>query len=357
MTTADNPPASDATVVSPAAANPTRRSGVALIALLLALSALLLAGWLAFELRFNPAAVQVEPELSPTGAEVTARMAGLELELQRQQRESATAQSALQAELAVLQGRLTWFESQLDLLAGIDTGQRAGLLRAEALYYLRVANAQAALAGNARVAATAMQLADDRLRESGDPAVTPVRAQLSTDLAALRGIPQADTAGLSFKLQALAGQVPDWPFHNEVPLRFAAEVSVADFPEADAWMRFKAAVANALGGIVRVRSDTEPRVAQLSAAGEALVAEAVRIELQLARLALISNNAELFRQSVAEVERLIPEYFNVDSAVVGAALSTLRELAEVELPGPVPDISASLSRLQALAPEADGPLP
>ncbi len=52
---------------------------------------------------------------------------------------------------------------------GVSTRIRADWLKKEALYYLQVANAQVTLVGDAGVAVTALQLADDKLLEAADP--------------------------------------------------------------------------------------------------------------------------------------------------------------------------------------------
>lgn len=76
--------------------------------------------------------------------------------------------------------------------------------------------------------------------------------------------------------------------------------------------------------------------------------EVVKAELQVARLALINGNAELFSQSLVRVNAQIDEYFAIDATAVSAALMTLGELQLLELPGPLPDISGSAALLLSI---------
>ena len=78
---------------------------------------------------------------------------------------------------------------------------------------------------------------------------------------------------------------------------------------------------------------------------EALLFRSLEIELQIARLAIIRGNAELYRTAIAAAEYRLQRYFDTDAPEVGAAMATLERLAATELPGELPDISGSLSLL------------
>jgi len=252
-------------------------------------------------------------------------------------------QQAAQQQLAL---QMQQFTERVDNFAGSAIEQRNRLLKSEAIYYLRVANAQAVLVADPQVAARALQLADEKLRSVNDPALTTVRAKLSEELAALQAIPDVDTVGISFRLQSLATQVSAWPLKNPVPERFASEGSVAELPaEGSAWKRFIATLQSVFDSIVSVRKSSAAPDVQLTAAERTMVVESVRAEVQLARLAFITGEMELFRQSLERIRQQAETYFDAESGAVSSALATLAELAAVELPGPVPDISASLSML------------
>ena len=252
------------------------------------------------------------------------------------------------AAIAELSQRVGGLDQRVNDMTGIDAGQRNRLLQAEATYYLRIANAQAMLARNPAVAASALRMADDRLREIGDPALAPVRRILSEELAALDALPALDTAGISFRLQSLAGQVRGWPLANPAPERFGSGLPDADSSGAaagTAWDRLRQTVTEVFGSIVSVRQSDAPPEVQLSEAEQSLVIESVRAELQLARLTLVTGELSLYQGSVSRAAEQIRGYFDTEAAAVAAALDALAELEGAQLPGELPDISGSLSLL------------
>jgi uroporphyrin-3 C-methyltransferase len=257
------------------------------------------------------------------------------------------------AELEGLPATVERLEEQVASVPGISDRSRSEWLKTEALYYLRLGNAQALLRGDAQVAASALELADDKLRESGDPSVVGVRARLAEEIASLRAIPEIDRAGISFRLQSLAAQVNDWPLKSAAPDKFAPE---QEEPEAGLgpWDRFVATLKSVFSSIVSVKETDERPVAQLGAAQRALVVESIRAELQVARLAFATGNAELFGSSLERSVAQIQLYFDTDSAPVSAALDTLGEIQGTEMAVAMPDISGSLALLLSLNRQEEG---
>ncbi len=325
--------------------------GLALLALLVALAAAGAAGyglWQQQGLRGLPAQLQGDAgkteqlrretlqRLTEIGAASESNAAAIA--------DSRQALAEIAAVAAQVSQRLDGFDARLAALSGTTADRRNQLLRDEALYYLRVANAQATLAQDAAVAASALQLADEKLRETGDPSYTAVRARLSEEITALRAVPQIDTAGVIFRLQSLADQIDTWPLRNPVPERFSSAMPALDpAAEADAWARFRATLRAVFDSIVSVRQSDAPPEVQLTNAEYALVRAGVRAELQLARVTFVSGRYALFAASLARAQALIPEYFDPEATAVRAAIATLAELATTELPGALPDVSGSLS--------------
>jgi uroporphyrin-3 C-methyltransferase len=336
-----------------AEAVPASRGGSAwpaVLAILIALIAVALAGfsaWQFMQVSYVPGALN----------STTAEFAGIEAQLEKLSDTQAEQQEAIRdleallnqavAPLENLPLRIEQLETLVQSVPGINADRRADWLTAEALYYLKLANAQASLAGNAEVAASALQLADEKLRESGDPRMTAVRAQLSDEITALRAIPTVDRAGISFRLQSLVTQAPDWPMRVQAPTSFRPEVVM---PEGDLgpWERFKQTLTAVFDSIISVKKVAgDPVVLQLSVAERALVLENVKSELQIARLAFLANNDALFKQALENSASQIQKYFDGESEAVAAALATLDELSSTAFPGQLPDISESLAMFLA----------
>jgi uroporphyrin-3 C-methyltransferase len=348
--------------VTASATTQSSSSSLTRAALLISLLALTAAGWTAWQLvDLQGIPLQISSDAGKL-QNLSSRIDGLAQRSDRQQSILTDLESSLESGLEVIPDlslRLAQSEEQLANIPGINVRSRVDLLKKEALYYLQIANAQATLAGNAQVAASALQLADDKLRDAGDPSLTRVRAQLSEELVALKAVPVIDLTGISFRLQALAVQTETWPFRNAAPNNFSPDIQVGNetAEDAGAWERFVATVKAVFSSIVSVKETDVPHATQLGSAEEALVLEIVKAELQVARLALISGNAELFSQSLVRVNAQIYEYFVIDATAVNAALTTLVEFQALELPGPLPDISGSAALLLSItgnAPDKSG---
>lgn len=344
----------------PAAATsaPPASGGKALgtVAALLALGAIAAVGYVWLEVQ----KLQSLPQQLQADAIATDRLRGdleqrlnsLMLRVDEEVAGAMDLQNALTEDVAALADLALQVEqlgAQVDAYTGTDRSQRNRFLRTEALYYLRIANARALLASDAQVAAQALQLADDKLRETGDPQLNAVRAQLAEELASLRAIPELDVSGIVFRLQSLADQVATWPLRNTAPDSFSTElpgVAASDDAGAvDAWSRAKATLAGVFRSIVNVRETTERPEVQIDTAQRSLVVQSVRAELQLARLAFVTGEFAMFEQSLSNVDRVVQAYFDVDNTAVAAALATLGEVAATERPAAMPDISASLALL------------
>jgi len=331
----------------------TRPGGVSVAAIVvLALAALAASGYALWQLRDLqnlPGQVQADESRNVRQYEdLERRLEQLSASAQANAATLADLQSALSQEVAAMADmslQLGQLEQRVTGFTGTDVSRRNRFLRAEALYYLRIANARVLLARDARTGASALQLADAKLRETGDPALVPVRAKLSEEVTALHAVPEVDTTGISFRLQALAGQVGEWPLANPLPDSFVQELPQLGQSDDDPWSRFKNAISEIFDNIVSVRRSDVPPELQLGAAERSLVVESVRAELQLARLTLISGDTALYAQSVQRAAAQIPLYFDSEDSAVTAALVTLEELMAVELPQELPDISASLSLL------------
>ena len=330
---------------------------VAVVALIVALLAGGVAGWSYLQQQSLSALPDRVGADEGRLKRVEQRLEALTDSLELQQREVAGLQRDLQAQLdatAELPQQVAALREQVLALPGVNARGRAQWLQAEAIYYLRLANAQASLAGNAEVAASALALADEKLRDSGDPSVEPVRARIAGELAELQAMPEVDRAGIVFRLQSLASRVDDWPFRQTMPDSFDTSTTPPDY-ELGPWDRFIATLKSVFSSIVSVKQTEVPENFQLSAAEQSLVRESVKSELQVARLAFIGGNGGLFETSLERVAAQLGTYFDNDAAAVRAATESVAGLRATEMPGELPDISGSLTLLLSASQSAAPP--
>ncbi|MEM7762585.1 MAG: uroporphyrinogen-III C-methyltransferase [Pseudomonadota bacterium] len=245
-----------------------------------------------------------------------------------------------------LPGRVRNNEEALATLQGISAGSRRAWLIAEAEYYLQIANAQMQLANNPALAAAAMELADQRVRELADPAFTAVRRKIREELTALNSINQTDIEGVTLTLGSLAAMIPGLPLQQETPQRASRERS--DDPDATGWSRVKQSTGDFFSDMVRVRDANDSDRPMLSPDAAYFLRLNVQLQLQAARLSLLLGESVSYEQTLQDAEAWLKEYFVPTDAGVIAALDMLGEVSNTEFVDERPDISGSLTLLRQL---------
>ena len=242
-----------------------------------------------------------------------------------------------------LPSRMSNIENSMAAVQGISTGARNTLLLAEAEYYMQLANAQLQLAGNPELAALALGMADDRIVQLADPALTEVRRALSDELAALDVMEKPDIEGATLTLSSLAGVVATLPLREaggDEPDPAAADEAASGVDRA--W----ASVKQAASGLVRVTPPDETAMPLLTPDAEYFLRTNLTLQLQVARLALLRGEQAVFEQSLADADHWLRDYFDTDSAQVRGARATLDEIRGSMMVVSPPDISGSLQLLR-----------
>jgi uroporphyrin-3 C-methyltransferase len=222
--------------------------------------------------------------------------------------------------------------------------------------YLRIANRQLGLAGNAPAAESALELADERLAQLDQPHYDGVRGAISDELAAVRGMEKPDLTGIALALSTLSDQIAELPVKGHSRAGPATAAAGAVEPQSG-WDRFVASVQSALRGLVAVRR-TDTTVEPLLPPDEVYFLQRnIELKLEVARLALLQHNEEVYRTSLRSVRSWLNEYFDTQDASVENALRQIADLEGKRIAPSLPDISGSLELLKqarlSLASEAD----
>ena len=361
MATADEAAAedtADAEVIKPAKEPRKRGNGVAWLALLLSAAALGAVGYTLY----------LDWQSSDDATSANAVVTGLESQVATTRRsvtelsdrvdainvgEAATTADvdALRGELderisllSSLPSRMSTLESTMASLAGVSTSARNTWLLAEGEYYLQIANAQLQLANNPQLASMALSMADERVVQIADPALTDVRRAISDELAALDIMEKPDIAGATLTLASLARVVESLPL---------AKGSLANAPDEEnvaaersgmdrAWTSMKSAVS----GLVKVTPPEQEKLVMLTTDGEYFLRNNIALQLQSARLALLRGEQAVFEQSLDDTSALLDEFFDADSAQVASTRETLAEIRGNVFTTSAPDISQSLRLLR-----------
>lgn len=243
-----------------------------------------------------------------------------------------------------LPSRMSTIENSVASLAGISAGARETFLLAEGEYYLQIANAQLQLANNPELASLALGMADERITQLSDPALTDVRRAISDELAALEVMEKPDLAGATLTLGSLARVVQSLPLASAES--DASEASGETDSEEGTMSRAWGSVRDAVSGLVKVTPPEQAKLQRLSPDAEYFLRSNIALQLQSARLALLRGEQAIFEQTLADTTELLTTYFDTDSEQVTGTLQTLSEISNDVFTTSAPDISTSLRLLR-----------
>jgi len=245
--------------------------------------------------------------------------------------------------LSSLPARMSTLESSVASLAGVSEGARDAWILAESEYYMQIANAQLQLANNPHLASLALRMADERIVQLANPALTDVRRAISDELAALDVMEKPDIEGATLTLASLARVVDSLPLAAGVDAE--EEEQVID-PELSGPGRAWASVKNAMSGLVKVTPPDRAKLVQLSPDAEFFLRNNIALQLQSARIALLRGEQAIFEQTLDDTSALLGDYFDTESASVTGALETIAEIRGHVFTTASPDISESLRLLR-----------
>jgi uroporphyrin-3 C-methyltransferase len=212
----------------------------------------------------------------------------------------------------------------------------------EAEYLLQVANHRLRLEGDVQTAILALQSADSRLKETGDPGWIHVRELIAAEIGSLEAVEPMDWAGLSSRLSGLAEQVDSLRFKGTKPLPPPSAETEAAAPEdrsmetmlKDGWRGLKS--------MMVIRHHGQPVTAMFPPDQQHFVYQNLRLQFEGARLALLRRNQPLFNTSLQTAEQWIRDFFDPEDAATQAMLEGIGRLRPVNVNPAMPDVSGSL---------------
>lgn len=266
-------------------------------------------------------------------------------QLAQNMRSSSDQLSELTTQLKALQRESN---EQINLLQKQVGKNKRQWLIAEAEYLTRLANTRLRLVGDVDTAIIALQAADQRLKENGDPSTFTVREQLAKEIHALNSVTLPDIAGISSQLLALESALSHLPISDPHAGRAqAAEIGKGEpspMPENiqqtlnDAWQNFSK--------LIVVRRHDKPLAAMMTPEQVELIRKNLALKLEAARLALIRGDEALYTASIDISIQWLSAYFDNDQPSVKSALDQLNRLKNTAITVSLPTIDTSLKLLR-----------
>ena len=216
-------------------------------------------------------------------------------------------------------------------------------LHAEAAYLLRLANQRLQLERDVEGAAALLRTADSVLNSADNPALTPVRREIASELAALDAVPRVDRTGIYLALNAQQERV--------ATLRLAQEVeeqpvsSSIEEPPTGTFQRQLARFGEELKDLVVIRGHDEAMEVLVTPEQESYLRQSLRLILEQSQLAVLKEEQELFEASIDKALDLLNRYYDTSRSETQGVISRLEDIKQTNVTPELPDISRSQQAL------------
>lgn len=299
---------------------------------------------------------ETRSQLAETREEISRRLA----EADTGDMEERGVQKVLREEIDALQGKLGAVEEELESLREQRTTldqltqdlarSREDAILIEVEQAIALASQQLQFAGNAAVAARALQAADARLARLDKVQYLPLRKALAKDLERLNALPFVDVAGLSLRLEQMVAGIDRLPLAAYGrPGEASSKMAAADATVGMPWWRTMLRDAwQELRSLVRIQRFDQEEPALLAPGQTYFLRENLKLRLLTARLALFARDQASFRNELKLAQEWLGRHFVNDDKAVQAALATLRQMAASDLTLELPSLNDSQAALRAV---------
>ena len=339
-----------ATAVNSSAAPRKSSSLVAWLALLLVIALTLGVAWVVREGQAKELALtQRMAQLETVAQGKQASQKALENELRTGLASGlATLETKEGGELSRLSKSLESLKAQLAkqqaTLARFSGAERENWLLAEIGHLLRLANQRLVMGADPVAAEALLKSADTVLRGVDDPSLHAVRAAIAKEIAALRALPKVDLEGIYLRLAALMEQADKLVIFQLPKQAERPQPAPASDWQGRLHQGYKAALSK-LSDYVIIRRRDVPMQALMDPQWEGLVRQNLRMLLEQAQIALLSDNQAVYVASLKSAQQGVAQFQASDEVGAKAISGEIARLQGLTIGIAEPDISRSLQAL------------
>lgn len=219
-----------------------------------------------------------------------------------------------------------------------------------------IANNRLQLARDSNSALAALRAADQQLQQLAMPKFLPVRRDLAREISLLESYEKLDVSGITLRLATLADNVDRLPLALDIRLREIEEAKIpapkgeAQVASADPhWRQTARSLWQDILSLVRIRDDVASQRPLLPPEQQYFLRENLRLMLYGAQQAILQGSVPTYQQNLKTAQRLLKDYFDVESTVVTAMQAELTRLQAMKILTDMPDITMSLTTLRRLS--------
>jgi uroporphyrin-3 C-methyltransferase len=238
----------------------------------------------------------------------------------------------------------------LDLQATAGTKSQDWIL-AEVEYLLRMGNQRVLMERDPKGALALFRAADNIIADAQGLTAFSLRQAMATDIASLEAVNMLDKEGIYLRLSAFAGKVSDLrqiELNYSSPQAPADAVSTAETTILNRLWDIVRKAGNRIASLVDFRRDQVRISPILPPSEEYFLQQNLILKLQVAQIALLESNQEIYSTSIRESINWINKYYDPEDATTESMTSGLEALLAINIQTLMPDVTASLRAVREL---------
>lgn len=277
-----------------------------------------------------------------------ARFVGMEAAMQGVRDDTTKQLKSFEQIITSVDERQGHLENGLDEWLSQNSHLRKDWLLAEAEYLIKLASHRLLLEQDVKTAIVAMEGANARLADVGDPSLLKVRKQISKDIQKLKSVPTIDVAGISLTLSSLIQAVDKLPLQVPDPdsIRDRIKERTPEKREVDGIRSFLSALWQDLKNLVVIRRHDSPVQPMLTPDQQFFLIQNLQLRIEQARLALLQGETGVYQERLTEMEKWIPLYFDSSHETTKSTMDTLGKLRKQDITPELPELTRSYEMLE-----------
>ena len=274
------------------------------------------------------------------------RMASEQQRFQTQVSQQQQATSTLSKNLEISNQQM---RQSIDVLFKQKGRDRIGWVLAEVEYLLLIANHSLKLQGDSRTAIAALEGADARLLDTGDPGTIEIRTRIRDEIQALKILQQPDIVGMAARLSSVIKGVNDLPIkYSQIDTRKKIDDLIEKKASHDAedLKQVSKDFLHELRSLVVFRKLNETPKPLLTPEQQFFLQQNLQLKLETARRSLLAGHQSLYAESLNEAEQWLETFFDTEVGRVQQNVAELKALQAMTITSELPDISSSIKVLR-----------
>ncbi|MFK8067738.1 MAG: uroporphyrinogen-III C-methyltransferase [Gammaproteobacteria bacterium] len=332
-------------------AQPDKKGNTGLVALIVLLVLILGGGavyWLydkqqAIQLRADDQIKQYDSKMDELASQVKEGTSKIE-EISTSQQSASTE---INSNIQELVGKQTVLADTLETVQNAKPKQETDWIIAEVEYLLTVAQQRLSLERDVPTALAAMQGADNRLRDLGNPNLNGVREQLIKEMNALREVEDADISGMVLYLADATSRVESLPLKNfEIPTMNELKIPTKEEALAGNWKDLTLSMWGDLVKLVEIKDQQVPDEILFDPELRYFLHQNLQLELTSAKLSVLRRDSGSMQASLTRVSDILKRYFDVEAAPVKSMLEQVSSMGKNDLKPAMPEVTQALNLLK-----------